>query len=44
MQPLHGSNLGKANIKHRKVRCRFELDIRTGTVESAVECYSTLDQ
>jgi len=43
-QPLHDSNLGKTNIKHHKIRCRFVLDIGPGTMESTVECYSTLGQ
>jgi hypothetical protein len=37
--------LGPTNIKHcEEVISRFELDIRPGTTESAVECNSTLDR
>jgi len=43
-QPLDYTNLGKTNIKHSKITCRFELDIGPGIAQSAVEYNSTLDR
>ena len=40
-QPLDKS-LGETNIKHCKIKCRFELDIGLRTAESAVEFNPTL--
>jgi hypothetical protein len=42
-QPLDGSSLDKTNIYHRKITCRYVLDIGPSTAESTVECNSTLD-
>jgi hypothetical protein len=43
-QPLHGSGLERANMKHYKIMCRVEFDIGPDTEESAVEFKSTLDR
>jgi hypothetical protein len=36
--------LGKRNIKHRKIVCRFEPDIPPDTRQSDVDFNSTLDR
>ena len=38
------STLEQTNIKHCKIRCRFQLNIGHGTAEFTVEFNSTLDQ
>ena len=43
-KPLANSNLWKTNIKQCKMTCRFKLDMRPGTAESAVEINSTFDR
>ena len=41
-QPIFNRKLGKTKLKQREITCLFELDVGTGTAESAVDSESTL--
>jgi len=41
---LNARYLGNTTMKHRKIMCRFEIDIEPGTKKRVVEFSSTLEQ